>query len=147
MTSRLPLSASQGGSIAHNPGVTIVKLVLGLVSATVLSAGLVSVAPAANAAPYPNTVNTYCAANGNAKAVNVRVRADGNRQPKGVATITVRKSGDVVRKTFVNFDGGDFSRKRLANKLRKGRYTVTVKGNPTNGAYQNCAKSFDVRVR
>ena len=126
---------------------TNLKFLLGLVSAFLLSAGLVTVAPAANAAPYPNTVATFCAANGNARAVNVRVRADGNRQPKGVATITVRLAGDVVRKTFVNFDGGDFSHKRLANTLRKGRYTVTVKGNPTNGAYQNCSKSFGVRVR
>ena len=123
------------------------KFLLGLVSATVLTACLVTVAPAANAAPYPNSVATYCAANGGARAVNVRVRADGNRQPSGVANITVRKAGDVVRKTFVNFDGGDFSHKQYANRLRKGRYTVTVMGNPTNGAYQNCSKSFDVRVR
>ena len=124
------------------------KLVLGLVSASVLSAGLVSVAPAANAAPYPNSVATFCAANGGTKAVNVRVRADGNRQPQGVATIKVHKAGELVRKTFVRFDGGDFSHLEYAHPLRKpGRYTVTVKGNPTNGAYQNCARSFRVRVR
>jgi hypothetical protein len=123
------------------------KFLLGLVSAILLTAGLVSVAPAANAAPYPNSVATYCAANGGARAVNVRVRADGNRQPEGVANITVRKAGEVVRKTFVKFDGGDFSHKRYANRLRKGTYTVSVMGNPTNGAYKNCSHSFRVRVR
>lgn len=123
------------------------KLALGLVSAAVLSTGLVSVAPAATAAPYPNSIATYCAANGNARVVNVRVRAGANRAPKGVAVIKVRKSGHVVRTASVGFDGGDYSHKRLAHRLRRGTYTVSVKANPTNDAYKNCSHSFKVRVR
>ena len=122
------------------------KLVLGLVSATVLSAGLVTVAPAANAVDYPNTIATFCSASANAKAVNVRVRADVNRQPRGIASIRISRGGDVVRSTSVAFDGGDYSRKAIA-KLRKGSYTVTVKANPSNDAYKNCSRSFAVRVR
>ena len=122
------------------------KFLLGLVSASVLSAGLVATAPAATAAPYPNSIATFCAASGNAKAVSVRVRADVNRAPSGTASIKITKRGDVVRKTSVRFNGGDASRKAIA-KLRKGRYTVTVKANPTNDAFKNCSKSFRVRVR
>ena len=123
------------------------KFLLGLVSASVLSAGLVATAPAATAAPYPNSIATFCSAGANAKAVSVRVRADGNRAPRGTATIKVIKRGDVVRKTTVRFNGGDASRKAFGSKLRKGRYTVTVKANPTNDAFKNCSKSFRVRVR
>lgn len=122
------------------------KFLLGLVSASVLSAGLVATAPAATAAPYPNSIATFCSAGANAKAVSVRVRADGNRAPRGTATIKITKRGDVVRRTSVTFNGGDASRKAIA-KLRKGRYTVTVKANPTNDAFKNCSKSFRVRVR
>ena len=122
------------------------KFLLGLVSASVLSAGLVATAPAATAAPYPNSIATFCSASGNAKAVSVRVRADVNRAPSGTASIKITKRGDVVRKTSVRFNGGDASRKAIA-KLRKGRYTVTVKANPSNDAYKNCSKSFRVRVR
>jgi hypothetical protein len=127
--------------------VTIVKFVLGLVSASLLSAGLVATAPAATAAPYPNTIATFCSASASAKAVKVRVRADGNRTPKGTATIRISKGGDVVRSTSVDFNGGDYSRKVLSHRLRKGRYTVTVKANPTNDAFKNCSHSFGVRVR
>jgi hypothetical protein len=126
--------------------VTNLKFLLGLVSASVLSAGLVATAPAATAAPYPNSIATSCSASGNAKAVSVRVRADVNRAPSGTASIKITKRGDVVRKTSVRFNGGDASRKAIA-KLRKGRYTVTVKANPSNDAYKNCSKSFRVRVR
>ena len=122
------------------------KFLLGLVSASVLSAGLVATAPAATAAPYPNSIATFCSAGANAKAVSVRVRADGNRAPRGTATIKITKRGDVVRRTSVSFNGGDASRKAIA-KLRKGRYTVTVKANPSNDAYKNCSESFRVRVR
>jgi hypothetical protein len=127
--------------------VTNLKFLLGLVSASVLSAGLVATAPAATAAPYPNSIATFCSASGNAKAVKVRVRADVNRAPSGTATIKITKRGDVVRRTSVRFNGGDASRKVLASKLGKGRYTVTVKANPSNDAYKNCSKSFRVRVR
>jgi hypothetical protein len=127
--------------------VTIVKFLLGLVSASLLSASLVAAAPAATAAPYPNSIATFCSANGNAKVVNVRVRADGNREPRGTASIRISKGGDVVRSTSVDFNGGDYSRKVLAHRLGKGRYTVTVKANPSNDAYKNCSASFRVRVR
>jgi hypothetical protein len=123
------------------------KFVPGLVSAALLSAGLVATAPAATAAPYPNTIATHCSASASAKAVKVRVRADGNRTPKGTATIRISKGGDVVRRTSVAFNGGDFSRKAISPKLRKGRYAVTVKANPSNDAFKNCSRSFDVRVR
>ena len=123
------------------------KFLLGLASASLLSAGLVATAPAATAAPYPNSIATFCSANANAKAVNVRVRADGNRTPRGTATIRISKGGDVVRSTSVDFNGGDYSRKVLGKRLGKGRYTVTVKANPSNDAFRNCSNSFGVRVR
>jgi hypothetical protein len=127
--------------------VTIVKFLLGLVSASLLSAGLVAAAPAATAAPYPNTIDTSCSADGNRNFVKVRVRADGNREPRGEATIRIAKGDDVVRKMSVNFNGGDYSRTDISPRLGKGRYTVTVKANPSNDAFRNCSDSFRLRVR
>jgi hypothetical protein len=126
--------------------VTNLKFLLGLATASLLSAGLVAAAPAATAAPYPNSISTFCSANGDRNEVNVRVRADGNRDPRGTATIRISKGGDVVRTRSVDFDGGNFSRERMP-KLPKGRYTVTVQANPSNDAFKNCSRSFDMRVR
>ena len=122
------------------------KFLLGLVSASLLSAGLVAAAPAATAARYPHSIATFCSAKGDANEVSVRVRADGNRDPKGTASIRVSKGGDVVRARSVHFDNGNFSRERMP-KLRKGLYTVTVNANPSNDAFKNCSRSFNMRVR
>jgi hypothetical protein len=123
------------------------KFLLGLLSAALLATGLAAFAPTANAAPYPNTIPTFCSLGANAKSVSVRVRADGNRPPVGVAAVKVRKNGKVVRSMSVRFDGGDYTVARLGKSLAKGRYVVSMKADPRNDAYKHCSRSFAVRVR
>jgi hypothetical protein len=130
------------------------KLAAALV-AFVLAAGLAAVATPAQAAPYPNSVATYCSVHFQDNSVRYR-----HRNPvyyKVTTAGTARPHTGVVRITAVNkhhrytrtwdYSGGH--RYHAFRAMKRGKYTVTMTHKaPRNSAYQNCRKhGHSVRVR
>ncbi len=134
------------------------KLIAAILTAFLMSAGLVAGAssPAAAACPYTNCVATGTTAIGlKARAphkakVYVKVSSFGNGKPRGTLTFT-----------FVDKRGRSFTftrpyPKRHAGKkgvfnfkpLHKGKYNVVVTFNPRNGSvYEGSGDSTKVKVK
>jgi len=128
------------------------KVLVGLIAAVLLSAGLVS-APAANAAPYPDTVKTYCHAKLN-KTVYHRLERPrltfwitaANRTPKP-AKMKLRyyRSGNVVRTATYSYNGRHTY--RLQMWRQKGRYKLVIRGHfADTSVYKDCQTTKYFRV-
>ena len=128
------------------------KVLVGLIAAVLLSAGLVS-APAANAAPYPDTVKTYCHAKFNKKVYHRLERprllfyiTAANRTPKP-AQMRLRyiRGGATVRTATYPYKGRHVY--RLQMWRQKGYYKVVIRGHFANtSVYKDCVATRYFRV-
>jgi hypothetical protein len=124
------------------------KMIIGLFTAILMSAGLVSFAGAsAQAVDYPGTVATTTKATapnsvkaGGKAVVSVKVAA-GNAKPVGKVTVTIKGKGFTFKKT-VSYSGGKVS--VPSSKLtKKGSYKVTVKFAAADGSVFKDSKATD----
>ena len=117
------------------------------------------IAPAAQAAPYPRSINTQCVVNVEDNTIspsaNARVRftwtADGNVSPRGSVKFIVKRAnnGVVVKR------GSFYMSKNIRTKSFKlafedqGKYTVKFRTNTgPSSVFQNCETSTDtIKVR
>ena len=122
------------------------KVLTGLIVAILLAAGLVS-APAANAAPYPGTVKTYCHAKLNKSVyrhgvhpiMTFSITAAGSHPKPANLRFTFKRNGVKVGRQFAKYRGG-VRKYTLKAFNRAGRYTVTVKGDfSALSVYKDCS--------
>lgn len=126
-----------------------------LAAATTIAAlGSMLIAPAAQAAPYPRSIDTQCVVNVEDNTIspsaNARVRftwsADGNVSPRGSVKFVVKKANNgvvVKRGSFFKPTGT----KTVSNKLvfeKAGRFIVKFKTNAgPSSVFQNCQVSTE----
>lgn len=129
------------------------KMIIGLFTAILMSAGLVSFASSsAQAVDYPGTVATttkVSAPNSVKRGAKVIVSAkvnSGNAKPVGKVTVSIKGKGYSFSKT-VNYAGAKVS--VSSSKLKKaGTYKITVKFSPKAGSVFKASKATDsVKVK
>jgi hypothetical protein len=122
--------------------------------AFLLAAGLTAAATPAEAAPYPDSVATYCSVHFRDNSVRLhhrnpvhfRVTTAGTGRPHGVVRITAVSKRHSYARSYTYKGGSNYHAFRA---MKRGRYTVrmTFKA-PRNSAYMNCRDhGHSVRVR
>jgi len=131
------------------------KKLAAIAVAFIVAAGLAAFASPAQAAPYPNTVATFCSVHFQDNSVRYhhrnpvfyKVRTSGTARPHtGVVRITAVSKHHRYTKTWA-YKGGH--RYHAFRAMKRGKYTVSMTYKaPRNSAYKNCRDhGHSVRIR
>lgn len=133
------------------------KMAVALATTTIAALGTLAVAPAAQADPYPRSVDTQCVAvtastkvaPGETVRVKFKWTAEGNANPKGTVNFVAKRKNGVVVKRGSFFSPAKATTKTVALSFPKGNYTVQFRtATGPNSVFQNCSASTDtIRVR
>jgi hypothetical protein len=135
------------------------KTAVALATTTITAFGsMLVVAPAANADPYPRSIDTECVAvaadvtvrPGQRVKVRFKWTADGNLTPRGTVkyTVTRKKTGTVERGSFWS-GAQNQTQKRFFSFERKGNYYVDFRTTlGPQSVFRNCSASTEkIKVR
>jgi hypothetical protein len=130
------------------------KVRTGLVTALVVSTGLVA-PPAAQAAPYPHTITTYCHADAVKNPISRSTRpkfrfsitTNGNGRPKTTVRISIirKRDGVVVSRTRRSYN--EPVETWSFRRLHRGRYKFVFRtATGHQSVYKNCRDAAGLRV-